>query len=80
MKCSSPTKAHWYVYPEPNGPTSLGVCKYCGAKNEAPNWQDRNLWDPRRTAAERAKINAKNAKQPKNRDGRFNRNKVREAQ
>jgi hypothetical protein len=29
--------AHRYRYPEPDGPTSVGVCAYCGAQREDRN-------------------------------------------
>ena len=43
---------HWYILPEADGPTSLGVCKHCGEErlhsnsfgynvgyaNSNPNW------------------------------------------
>lgn len=39
-KSSLPAKSHWWVIETPSGPTSLGVCKYCGEVRDF-----RNRWD-----------------------------------
>jgi hypothetical protein len=35
-----PPCPHWWIIEEPNGPTSKGVCKLCGAVKEHPNTVD----------------------------------------
>lgn len=37
MKC-----VHRYRFEEPNGPTSLGVCRYCGDEKRLPNYDVRD--------------------------------------
>lgn len=35
---------HWKIA-APNGATSLGVCKYCGAEREFANSTSESIWD-----------------------------------
>lgn len=35
---------HWRIA-SPNGATSRGVCKYCGAERDFPNSTNESVWD-----------------------------------
>ncbi len=35
---------HWLIE-SPNGPTSWGICKYCGARKEFKNYLSVSLWE-----------------------------------
>lgn len=37
-KAEAPEHFHRWRIDEPNGPTSRGVCKVCGAEKEFKNW------------------------------------------
>ena len=45
--------SHHWVIESPNGPTSWGVCKYCGARKEFNNHLPFSSWDEDRAAASR---------------------------
>jgi len=36
---------HYWVIESPTGPTSIGVCKYCGAVNEFSNYVPYPSWE-----------------------------------
>ena len=36
---------HYWIIESPNGPTSWGVCKYCGAKREFNNYLPTSSWE-----------------------------------
>lgn len=40
-----PTCRHHWVIEMPNGPTSRGVCKRCGAEREFKNSSEDYIWD-----------------------------------
>lgn len=42
--------SHYWVIESPNGPTSRGVCKYCGAEEEFGNYTPRSSWYEDRSA------------------------------
>jgi hypothetical protein len=35
---------HWLIE-SPNGPTSMGICRLCGAQKEFRNWAHSWLWE-----------------------------------
>ena len=35
---------HYWIIESPNGPTSRGVCKYCGAEEEFGNYTPHSSW------------------------------------
>ncbi len=35
---------HYWIINSPNGPTSRGVCKYCGVEKEFDNYTPRSSW------------------------------------
>jgi len=35
---------HYWIIESPNGPTSRGVCKYCGAEKEFDNYSPYPSW------------------------------------
>ena len=35
---------HWRIE-SPNGPTSMGRCKHCGAERHFPNSSEDSIWD-----------------------------------
>jgi hypothetical protein len=37
--------SHHWVIESPNGPTSRGVCKYCGAEREFWNYWSDHFWE-----------------------------------
>ncbi len=40
---------HYWIIESPNGPTSRGVCKHCGAEEEFSNYTPRSSWDEDRS-------------------------------
>lgn len=40
----STCRHHWKIA-SPNGATSRGVCKYCGAERDFPNSTNESVWD-----------------------------------
>jgi len=40
---------HYWIIESPKGPTSRGVCKYCGAKKEFSNYTPHSSWDEDRS-------------------------------
>jgi hypothetical protein len=40
---------HYWIIESPKGPTSRGVCKYCGAKKEFGNYTHHSSWDEDRS-------------------------------
>lgn len=36
---------HHWVIESPEGPTSIGICKYCGATKEFTNYLPYSTWD-----------------------------------
>ena len=38
--CTNGSTGHWWIIESPNGSTSQGVCKHCGAEKEFVNSQD----------------------------------------
>lgn len=41
----APVCIHRWVIETPNGETSKGVCRYCGAEKEFPNAAEDGLWE-----------------------------------
>jgi hypothetical protein len=40
---------HYWIIESPNGPTSWGVCKYCGKRKEFKNYLPYPSWDEGRS-------------------------------
>ena len=36
---------HYWVIDSPKGPTSLGVCRFCGAEKEFQNFMPELMWE-----------------------------------
>ena len=36
--------SHYWIIESPNGPTSKGMCKYCGAEEEFSNYTPHSSW------------------------------------
>jgi len=49
-KCS-----HYWIIDSPNGPTSVGRCKYCGAVKEFDNYLPYSSWAEEKKAASRGR-------------------------
>lgn len=41
----TPECRHYWLIESPHGPTSLGICKYCGAQKEFRNSAGDFLWE-----------------------------------
>jgi hypothetical protein len=48
---AAPDCSHHWVIESPNGPTSWGMCKYCGAKREFQNYLPVSSWEEDRSAS-----------------------------
>jgi len=42
---------HYWIIESPNGPTSRGVCKYCGTVKEFSNYPPYSSWDEDRSTS-----------------------------
>ena len=56
---------HFWMIESPNGPTSTGTCRHCGAKSEFRNSIAGSGWDRESPQAKRARQLAKAAKAAK---------------
>lgn len=50
---------HFWLIESPNGPTSVGTCRRCGAKSEFRNSMPGSGWDRESPQAKRARQQAK---------------------
>ena len=64
--CSAPRKGtatetcnHHWVIDSPSGPTSIGICKHCGAVKEFTNYLPYSSWDDDRTGTHKKARRAK---------------------